>query len=276
MLEMNLILNTNEAIQGTKGKYYPRVEYKGTIDTKELAKILSKHSTTFTAGEMIGVLTDAAALIKEKVLDGYVVKIEDLGLFKASVDGNGLTLRKDAKVSSGVGVQRKDEEIQANVAVQQCAIGCIKMIVQATGDTTISEMTKDGKTRFTSKAKDLIKKLTGNDADGDGGGDDNGSGNQSPEEGGEVMAPQISGNTPFTDSTQVTIQGPQGAHIYYTTNGSTPTQESQLYSEPLTLSQTATIKAIAVVEGVSSEVASKTFTKSSGGGGDNGSGLDMG
>ena len=23
MLEMNLILNTNEAIQGTKGKYYP-------------------------------------------------------------------------------------------------------------------------------------------------------------------------------------------------------------------------------------------------------------
>ena len=165
---------------------------------------------------------------------------------------------------------------EANVAVQQCAIGCIKMIVQATGDTTISEMTKDGKTRFTSKAKDLIKKLTGNDADGDGGGDDNGSGNQSPEEGGEVTAPQISGNTPFTDSTQVTIQGPQGAHIYYTTNGSTPTQESQLYSEPLTLSQTATIKAIAVVEGVSSEVASKAFTKSSGGGGDNGSGLDMG
>ena len=165
MLELNLILNTNEAIQGTAGKYYPRVEYKGTIDTKELAKILTKHSTTFTAGEMIGVLTDAAALIKEKVLDGYVVKIEDLGLFKASVDGNGLTLRKDAKVSAGVGVQRKDEEIQANAAVQQCAIGCIKMIVQATGDTTISEMTKDGKTRFTSKTKALIKKLTGNDAE---------------------------------------------------------------------------------------------------------------
>ena len=81
MIELNVTKNTNTAIPGTAGLYYPRVEYKGTLEMKDLAKLLSKHSTTFTQGEMIGVLTDAAQLIKEKILDGYVVKIEDLGLF---------------------------------------------------------------------------------------------------------------------------------------------------------------------------------------------------
>ena len=37
-LELNLTKNTNDSLQGTFGKYYPRVEYKGTIGTLELAK----------------------------------------------------------------------------------------------------------------------------------------------------------------------------------------------------------------------------------------------
>ena len=38
VLELNLTKNTNDSLQGTFGKYYPRVEYKGTIGTLELAK----------------------------------------------------------------------------------------------------------------------------------------------------------------------------------------------------------------------------------------------
>ncbi|MBR0274161.1 MAG: chitobiase/beta-hexosaminidase C-terminal domain-containing protein [Bacteroidaceae bacterium] len=82
-----------------------------------------------------------------------------------------------------------------------------------------------------------------------------------------VTAPEISGTTPFTDSTQVTIQGPQGAALYYTTDGSTPTSESMDYSEPITLSATTTVKAIAILNGETSAVASKTFTKSGESGG---------
>ena len=77
-----------------------------------------------------------------------------------------------------------------------------------------------------------------------------------------VMAPQISGTTPFAETTSVSIQAEQGAEIRYTTDGSTPTAESTLYSAPITLSNTATVKAIAISGGQSSEVASKTFTKS--------------
>ena len=74
----------------------------------------------------------------------------------------------------------------------------------------------------------------------------------------------ISGTTPFTETTSVSMQAEQGAEIRYTTDGSTPTAESSLYSEAITLSDTATVKAIAIKDGQSSEVASKTFTKSSG------------
>jgi cobalamin biosynthesis protein CobT len=48
--------------------------------------------------------------IKELALLGYVVKIDDLGLFKGSVDANGLTLDKGAKITAGRGAQRSDEE----------------------------------------------------------------------------------------------------------------------------------------------------------------------
>ena len=60
----------------------------------------------------------------------------------------------------------------------------------------------------------------------------------------------------------VSIQAEQGAEIRYTTDGGTPTAESSLYSAAITLSNTATVKAIAIKNGQSSEVASKTFTKS--------------
>ena len=76
-----------------------------------------------------------------------------------------------------------------------------------------------------------------------------------------VEAPVIAGETPFDSSTEVTITAAEGASIYYTNDGTTPTSESTAYSEALTLEATTTIKAIAVKGGITSDIASKTFTK---------------
>ena len=77
----------------------------------------------------------------------------------------------------------------------------------------------------------------------------------------EVAKPTISGEDNFVGSTSVSISHADADAIYYTTNGSTPTTSSALYSAPFSLTNTATVKAIAVKGGVSSDVAEKTFTK---------------
>ena len=78
----------------------------------------------------------------------------------------------------------------------------------------------------------------------------------------ETLAPVIAGETPFAETTEVSITASKDAVIYYTTNGDTPTSGSTQYTEPITLDATATVKAIAVLGGTTSDVASKTFTKS--------------
>ncbi len=77
----------------------------------------------------------------------------------------------------------------------------------------------------------------------------------------KLASPTISGTTPFSDTTSVTMTGPEGASIYYTTDGSTPTSGSTAYSGAITLSATTTVKAVAVKSGVTSAASSKKFTK---------------
>jgi hypothetical protein len=76
-----------------------------------------------------------------------------------------------------------------------------------------------------------------------------------------VAAPVIEGETPFIGSTTVTITcETEGAAIYYTTDGTDPTNESTAYVEPFELTASATVKAIAYdVTGANSDVASKEF-----------------
>lgn len=68
----------------------------------------------------------------------------------------------------------------------------------------------------------------------------------------------------FINEKSVTVNcATPGATIRYTTDGSTPTASSAIYSAPITITQTTTIKAYAVKDGMpDSEVASATYTKS--------------
>ena len=97
---------------------------------------------------------------------------------------------------------------------------------------------------------------------GSGTGTESGSGNSEPAAPVSVAAPAFFGNTEFTESTMVSMSSEQGAEIHYTTDGSTPTSASSLYSEPITISETTTVKAIAFKSGVASEVSEQTYTKS--------------
>jgi hypothetical protein len=135
----------------------------------------------------------------------------------------------------------------------------IIVIVAENGSTTTITPAEGGSTTVVSG---------GNGSSGSSGsGSGSGSGSETP----TVAAPVISGTTPFAESTSATIScATAGASIYYTVDGSTPTSTSTAYSGAITLSDTTPVKAVAVKDGVSSSVTTKTFTKSSGGDGPEG------
>ena len=79
--------------------------------------------------------------------------------------------------------------------------------------------------------------------------------------------PTISGTDKFSDRTEVTITTTPGAIVYYTTDDTVPTKGSQQYKTPITLTETTTIKAIAIEDGhIMSDVVGMAFTKESSGG----------
>lgn len=110
--------------------------------------------------------------------------------------------------------------------------------------------------------------------------------NSSPVASDEKTSPKLIVKTPnisptggkFTSTQTVTITtGTEGAVIHYTTDGSTPTEASLVYTQALSLSVTTTVKAIAIKEGMeNSAIASVTFTKQSSGGTGTGGTSDSG
>ena len=283
MIELYLTRNNNETSEAY-GKYYPRVSYKQTLNIHDMAKHMAEHNTPFSEGTIEGILRDFVKCTREQTLMGNTVKVDDLAIFKVSAIGNGCAKLydpdTDKTISASIGSIKKTDKTGASVA-------SLKLLAQATGEYTRDELNKVAKLSWTDKAAAEIAAAKaaviggggGSDNSGGNGSQNSGSQNGGTEQGGSnngsqggsetgggsnsesVAAPVISGETPFDESTEVTISGPDGAEIRYTTDGTAPNAESSLYSEAITLTDTTTVKAIAIKNGESSEAATKVFTK---------------
>ena len=284
MIELYLSKVTETSETEQAGKIYARVSYKQTMSVQDMAHHMAEHNTMFSEGSITGILIDFVKCVREQVLMGNTVKIDNLAIFKATVEANALETLYDAEqdkvASASIGTLPEGAKTGA-------AVKAIKLLAQSTGEFSRDELKKDVRLSWTDKAKAEIAAAKGGNGQESGvssqesgdssqqsGGSNGGSQNGGSQNGGSqngggsqsasLASPTISGTTPFAETTSVSMSGPAGAEIHYTTDGSTPTAESTLYSEAFTLSDTTTVKAIAIKDGESSEVASKLFTKGEG------------
>ncbi len=245
------VYQNKNANNAAYGKYFGRIVHTETLNTRKLARHIADHGSVYTQDVVEGVLTKAEACIVEMLLESKKIKLEGLGTFYLMAEnkkGGAVSIDKFNPKSSFKGLHIRFLPDQGDEA----GLNSKEVLAKATFMWAEDLKREKAESRPTSPTN--------------GGTSGSGSGSQSGEQGGSqaqtVSAPQISGTTPFAETTSVSIQAEQGAEIRYTTDGSTPTAESSLYSAAITLSDTATVKAIAIKNGQSSEVASKTFTKS--------------
>jgi len=124
---------------------------------------MAEHNTIFSEGSILGVLTDFIHCVREMVLNGNTVKLDNLAIFKATVEANGLETLYDAsadKVASAtLGTLKEGDKTGS-------AIKVIKLLAQSTGDFTREELKKDVKLSWTDKTKAEIAAAKGGSTNG--------------------------------------------------------------------------------------------------------------
>ena len=244
------------------GKWYGRVKYLESLNTRKLSNHIAEHGSIYTPDIVYGVMEKFRSCLLEMLLNSKKVKIEGLGTFYTTLEckkGGAVTKDKFNINSTIEGLHIRflpEQEQEQNISSRQ--------FLKQAEFINVESLLKKEEEGGTGGNGSSTGSSTGSESGSQSGSGSENGGSQSGDQSQAPTAPVISGTTPFTETTSVSMQAEQGAEIRYTTDGSTPTAESSLYSEAITLSDTATVKAIAIKDGQSSEVASKTFTKSSG------------
>ena len=158
MIELYLSKVTETSESEQAGKLYARVSYKETLTVQDMAHHMSEHNTLFSEGSITGILIDFVKCVREQVLMGTTVKIDNLAIFKATVEANGLETMYDPDTDK---VASATIGTLAEGAKTGPAVKVIKLLAQSTGEFTRDELKKDVKLGWTDKTKAEIAAAKG-------------------------------------------------------------------------------------------------------------------
>ena len=142
-------------ITGNKcfGKWFAKNVVEETIDLDGLADHMSHHHSPYSKGVIKGLLTDMIGCIKELLLEGKNVKIDDLAIFSLGIKNKEMAVKED------------DFTVSKN-------IGGVKLKARATGDLMSKSLNLEATLK---KATFINGKLTTEPSNGGGGNTSGGS-----------------------------------------------------------------------------------------------------
>ena len=288
--------NKNQYNPKSYGKYYATAVYDNHfIGTEELADFIQRQASV-KKSDIKAVLQELGEAMKHFFELGQKIKLDGIGIMKVGFSSIGVA-KKEECTASTISTRRvlfQPETVRVVVGQEKKADGTIKLkyvnAITLLKDVTFEEthdnsMNVEPEENGTTDSGNNGSTDSGNNGSQNSGsqsgsgsqnsgseqGSNSGSGSEQSGSGSQqeqqstLAKPTISGANPFTESTEVTMSGPEDAEIYYTTDGSTPSAQSTLYEGGFVLSDTTTVKAIAIKNGESSAVSTRLFSKGTGG-----------
>ena len=158
MIELYLSKRDPQSQTEEEGKLYARVSYKESMSVQDVATHMASHNTIYSEGTIVGVMTDFVRCVRHLILEGKTVKIDNLAIFKATVEANGLTVLYDADTDK---VASATLGTLAAGAKTGAAVKVVKLLAQATGEVTRDELKKSVKFTWTDKTKAEIAAAKG-------------------------------------------------------------------------------------------------------------------
>ena len=266
------------------GKYYATAVYDSHfIGTEELADFIQRQASV-KKSDIKAVLQELGEAMKHFFELGQKIKLDGIGIMKVGFSSIGVNKVEDC-TSATITTRRVlfqpetervvvGQEKKADGTVKQKYVNAITLlkdvVFEETHDNSMnveSEESPAGGSGNSENSGSGNSENSGNGENTENSGSGSGSNTNGTNGTNSVAAPTISGVSPFEETSQVSISGPDGATIYYSENGDDPDSNDTLYTQPFTIDETTTIKAIAIKDGVSSQVTTKVFTKGTGGSG---------
>ena len=159
------------------GKYYARVKYLESLNTRRLSNHIAEHGSIYTPDVVYGVMEKFRSCLLEMLLESKRVKIEGLGTFYATIE-----------CSKGGAVSKDKFNVQKNIEGLH-----IRFLPEQEQETNISSRQFLKQAEFVN-IDSLLKK---EEEEPEGGGDNNGSGENEGENnaGGNTSGAENNGGT---------------------------------------------------------------------------------
>lgn len=133
-------------------KWYVHPVQKQEMNIQAMAQHMEEHNTPFSAGTIEGILTDFVRCIREQILNGNTVKIDNLAIFKLSLESNGYdTFGNQDKDGRPTAIARVGE---GNAVVKSA-----KLLSQATGKMMREKLNLDVKFAWDTETQAEFDKL---------------------------------------------------------------------------------------------------------------------
>ena len=94
-IQYSVSMLANPLHENDPKKAYAKLQLTGVVSLRELSTHISEHNSVFSKGTILGILCELSSCIRELLLQGYKIDLDELGTLTPYVKSRGAVSMKD-------------------------------------------------------------------------------------------------------------------------------------------------------------------------------------